>query len=108
MLHAKNFLALNVYRTGEAKAVVDGDWTADNVYDGQPSLWIIVRRSGDIVASAQMDATARDGIRDLDCTSTATKTRVKVCAMLQAWVHTNAASVYPHPVGMVPPSLKSC
>ena len=107
MFHAATFLAANVYRTGKATPIKSGKWSVDNLYDGQPSLSIIVRRDGEIVASAQMDATAKDGLRELDLSfgETSNPTRKKIVEMLRQWVEKNVEAVYPHALGKELPKL---
>lgn len=108
MFHAASFLALNAYKVGDAVPVKSGKWSVDNLYDGSPSMSIIVRRGNDIVASAQMDATAEDGVREVDLSfgESANRTRNKVVSLIREWVELNHEKVYPHALGMTPPNLK--
>jgi hypothetical protein len=106
MFHAAKFLALNTYDLGKAVEVRDGDWSANCLDpDGATCLFVIVRHKGHIAATAQMDATAKDGVRNIEVDSKATIRRRKAMNLMSAWVRQNAASVYPHPLGAVVPSL---
>lgn len=85
----------SIYKTGEATPITRGIWSADNLYDGVRGLYIIVRRKGEIVGHAEMNADTLDGVAHIEFANTpGHATKRKVVNTLLAWVEQNK-HIYP-------------